>query len=82
MIAMQDEIELPIGYVLKWRGLKVPKTNLVNPATARRTIWLTHYLLPLLRRRARILAAKEPRAPFDPSFYEIDAAEGAIAVNG
>ena len=23
-IALQDEIELPIGYVLEWRGLKVP----------------------------------------------------------
>jgi hypothetical protein len=82
MIAMQDEIELPIGYVLKWRGLKVPRTNLVNPATARRTIRLTHYLLPLLRRRARILATKELRPPFDPSFYENEAGEEAIAVNG
>jgi len=81
MIAMQDEIELPIGYVLKWRGLKVPATNLVNPAATRRVIWLTHYLLPLLRRRARILAAKEPRAPFDPAFYELDAAERALVVN-
>jgi cation diffusion facilitator CzcD-associated flavoprotein CzcO len=82
MIAMQDEIELPIGYVLKWRGLKVPATNLVNPAATRRVIWLTHYLLPLLRRRARILAEKEPRAPFDPAFYELDAAEQqALAVN-
>ena len=31
MIALQDEMELPIGYVLKWRGLKLPTTNLVNP---------------------------------------------------
>jgi hypothetical protein len=82
MIAMQDEIELPIGYVLKWRGLRVPRTNLVNPASARRIIRLTHYLLPLLRRRARILAKKDLRAPFDPSAYGIDTDESAIAVNG
>jgi Flavin-binding monooxygenase-like len=81
MIVLQDEIELPIGYVLKWRGLKVPATNLVNPAATRRVIRMTHYLLPLLRRRARILAEKEPRAPFDPAFYELDAAERALAVN-
>ncbi len=82
MIAMQDEMELPIGYILKWRGLKVPKSHLVNPVSARRMIKLTHYLLPLLRRRDRILAEKEPRAPFDPAFYENEAADGALAVNG
>jgi hypothetical protein len=68
--------------VLKWRGLRVPRTNLVNPASARRIIRLTHYLLPLLRRRARILAKKDLRAPFDPSAYGIDTDESAIAVNG
>jgi Flavin-binding monooxygenase-like len=82
MIAMQDEIELPIGYVLKWRGLKIPTSNLVNPAATRRVIRLTHYLLPLLRRRARILAEKEPRAPFDPAFYGLETTENALAVNG
>lgn len=82
MIAMQDEMELPIGYILKWRGLKVPKTHLVNPVKTRRVIWLTHYLLPLLRRRDRILREKEPRAPFDPSPYEIEARESVLAANG
>lgn len=81
MIALQDEMELPIGYVLKWRGLKIPKTNLINPAATRRVIWITHHLLPLLKRRSRILAAKSPRPPFDPTPYTIDAGEGAIAVN-
>jgi len=80
MIALQDEMELPIGYVLKWRGLRIPATNLINPAATRRIIWLTHHLLPLLRRRARILAKKQPRAPFDPAPYEIDAAESTLAV--
>jgi len=40
-----------------------------------------HIMLPLLRRRARILNEKEPRAPFDPSFYEFEPTE-ALAVNG
>jgi hypothetical protein len=83
MIAMQDEMELPIGYVLKWRGLKVPSTHLVNPVSARRMIRVTHYLLPLLKRRARILARKDLRAPFDPSSYEIEATEtAALAAHG
>ena len=91
MVALQDQIELPIGYVLKWRGLKVPDSHLVNPAKAKRTMKFAHFLLPLLRRRARILATKEPRAPFDPSIYAVDAheieipvdeRENALAVNG
>ena len=81
MIKMQDEMQLPFGYILKWRGLKVPKSHLVNPVSARRMIKLTHYLLPLLKRRDRILAQKVPRAPFDPAVYEIETSESAIAVN-
>ena len=69
MIALQDEIELPIGYVLKWRGLKVPTTHLVDPASTRRVIWIAHKVLPLLKRRARIIAETQPRPPFDPSLY-------------
>lgn len=80
MIAMQDEIELPIGYVLKWRGLKVQSSQLVDPAATRRVIWLAHKLLPLLKRRARIIAETEGRPPFDPSLYEFEA-DSAVAVN-
>ncbi len=81
MIALQDEIELPIGYVLKWRGLKVPSTHLVDPAATRRVIWLAHKALPLLKRRARIIAEKHARPRFDPSQYEFDADAPAVAVN-
>jgi hypothetical protein len=59
----------------------VPKSNLVNPTSVRRMLRFSHFLLPLLRRRARILNEKEPRAPFDPSFYEFEPTE-ALAVNG
>jgi hypothetical protein len=91
MVELQDQIDLPIGYVLKWRGLKVPDSHLVNPVHAKRTMKFAHFLLPLLRRRARILAGKELRAPFDPSIYEtaereielaVDEHENALAVNG
>jgi hypothetical protein len=81
MMELQDDMEMPIGYVLKWRGFRLPKTNLVNPASVRRLMRFSSIFLPLLRRRARILNEKEPRAPFDPSFYEFDQAE-ALAVNG
>lgn len=81
MIGMQDEIDLPIGYVLKWRGLKAPTTHLVDPGSTRRVIWLAHKVLPLLKRRARIIAEKEPRAPFDPSLYGFDGPD-AVAVTG
>jgi len=81
MIALQDEIDLPLGYVLKWRGLKVPTTHLVDPGSTRRVIWLAHKVLPLLKRRARIIAEKHPRPPFDPSLYAFDGPDGAVAVN-
>jgi hypothetical protein len=81
MIAMQDEIELPIGYVLKWRGLKVPSTHLVDPASTRRVIWIAHKVLPLLKRRARIIAETYPRPPFDPSLYADDRQDDAVAVS-
>lgn len=81
MIAMQDEVELPIGYVLKWRGLRVQSSHLIDPGSTRRVIWLAHKLLPLLKRRARIIAETEGRPPFDPSLYEFDGGDGAVAVN-
>lgn len=80
MIALQDEMELPIGYILKWRGLKLPTSNLVDPAATRRVIRLAHHLLPLLERRSRILSEKAPRAPFDPTLYDIETEDRAIAV--
>jgi cation diffusion facilitator CzcD-associated flavoprotein CzcO len=82
MIALQDEIDLPIGYVLKRRGLRAPTTHLVDPGSTRRVIWLASRVLPLLKRRARIIGAKYPRPQFDPSQYEFDGPPGAVAVNG
>ena len=69
MIVLQDEMELPIGYVLKWRGLKVP-------------IWIAHRALPLLKRRARIIVETEGRPPFDASAYEHDGEQTPVAASG
>jgi len=81
MIAMQDELELPIGYVLRCRGLKIPTTHLIDPGATRRTIWFAHRMLPLLKRRARRIAETEGRPAFDPSRFELDGDEGPVAVN-
>jgi hypothetical protein len=59
----------------------VPSTHLIDPGATRRVIWLAHKVLPLLKRRARIIAAKYPRAPFDPSLYDFDGRDKAVAVN-
>jgi len=81
MIAMQDELELPIGYVLRCRGLQIPKTPLIDPGAARRTIWFAHRMLPLLKRRAHRIAETEDRPMFDPTRFEFDGDEGPVAVN-
>jgi len=81
MIAMQDELELPIGYVLRCRGLKLPTTHLIDPGATRRTIRFAHRMLPLLKRRAHRIAETEVRPVFDPSRFEFDGNEGPVAVN-
>jgi len=81
MIAMQDEMELPIGFILQWRGFKAPTSQLIDPGATRRTIWIAHKILPLLKRRSRILAKKDVRPPFDPSLYPFEGDKGPVAVN-
>lgn len=49
MIEMQDDLEHPIGAILKWQTEPLPETNLIDPGSAKRRMWLAHYLLPLLR---------------------------------
>jgi len=81
MIAMQDEMEMPIGYILRWRGFKVQSSHLIDPGSTRRTIWMAHRILPLLKRRSRVLAETVGRPPFDPSLYRFEGDDGAVAVN-
>lgn len=81
MIALQDEMELPIGFILKWRGFKVAPSQLIDPGATRRTIWVARKILPLLKRRSRLLAEKGVRPAFDPSLYPFEGDGDQVAVN-
>ena len=82
LIEMQAEMELPIGYVLKEQGMKLPTTPLIDPGAARREIRLANWTLWMFRKQAQRMAEKKPRPPFDPSLYEFEGNEGGpVAVN-
>lgn len=51
MIKLQDELEHPIGAILKWRNKPIPTTQFMDAESTRRRIALSHYLLPLLKRQ-------------------------------
>ena len=55
MIKMQDEMELPIGLVLKESGSPLPDTHLVDPIRSLRQMKIANYTLPLLLRKERRL---------------------------
>lgn len=69
MILLQDQMELPIGLVLKESGVKLPTTHLVDPHAAVRGIRRAKRMLPLLawkEKRLRKKFAKPPLRAFDP----------------
>ena len=59
LIELQDQIEHPIGAVLRWQGEPLPETNLVDPGAAKREIWASHHLLWVLKLQAARLAKRE-----------------------
>jgi hypothetical protein len=63
MIKMQDEMELPIGLVMKESGHKLPDSHLVDPIAALRRMKLAEYTLPLLLRRERKLRKRLKHTP-------------------
>ena len=63
LIRLQDEFAVPIGIVLKWAGETMPTTNSVNPALARRYVWLGQRTLPLLRLMGKMLSRNHKRVP-------------------
>ncbi len=64
MIQLQNEMELPIGLVMKESGAKLPTTHLVNPIKALRRMRVANYTMPLLLRRERRLRKKlKPQRP-------------------
>ncbi len=77
LINLQDQMELPIGLVLKESGARLPTTHLVDPHKALRQMRYAKYTLPLLLRKERKLrqrikpaAASVPIAtrPITPRF--------------
>ncbi len=71
MIKLQDEMELPIGLVLKESGYKLPETHLVDPIAALRRMRLANIFMPRLlkkerRLRKRVKPPKDPNIQFNP----------------
>jgi cation diffusion facilitator CzcD-associated flavoprotein CzcO len=71
MIYLQDQMELPIGLVLKESGYKLPDTHLVDPIAALRRMKIAKYLMPGLlkkerRLRKKIAARTTPKFEFHP----------------
>jgi hypothetical protein len=55
LIKLQDQMELPVGTVLKESGARTPSTHLLDPHKALRGMRLAQYTLPLLLRKERRL---------------------------
>ncbi|MBU2531850.1 MAG: NAD(P)-binding domain-containing protein [Alphaproteobacteria bacterium] len=75
MIRLQDEMEHPIGAVLKWRNNPIPKTQFMDTESTRRRIAISHYLLPLLKRQGERMLKQVPRERWTPA----DAPDGQSA---
>ena len=58
MINLQDEMELPIGLVLKESGHKLPKTHLLDPIASLRRMKIANYMLPRLIGKEKKLRKK------------------------
>jgi hypothetical protein len=58
MIQLQNQMELPIGLVMKESGQKLPKSHLVDPIKALRQMRIANYTMPLLLGRERRLRKK------------------------
>jgi hypothetical protein len=69
MMLAQDQMELPIGLVMKEAGVRLPTTHLIDPHAALRGIQRGKRLLPLLLWKERKLRKKlAPRGATPPVF--------------
>ena len=55
LVQLQEQMELPIGLVMKEAGARLPKTHLVDPHAALRHMRRARFTLPLLARKERKL---------------------------
>lgn len=58
IIELQNEMELPIGLVMKESGMKLPNSHLIDPISAIRQMKIAKYTLPLLIKKEKKLRAK------------------------
>jgi hypothetical protein len=71
IVKLQDEMELPIGLVMKNAGAKLPDSHLINPIAALRQMKIARFTLPLLLRREKKMRRKfagKPNLPGKISF--------------
>jgi hypothetical protein len=65
LVRLQDQMELPIGLVLKESGAKLPTTHLLDPHATIRGIRRARRMLPLLVQR-ELKMRKKLKAPVPP----------------
>lgn len=58
LVKLQDQMELPIGMVLKGSGAKLPTTHLIDPHAAMREMRRAKWLMPLLLWKEKRLREK------------------------
>jgi thioredoxin reductase len=58
IIKLQNEMELPIGLVMKHSGIKLPDSHLVDPISALRQMKIARYTLPMLLKKEKKLRKK------------------------
>ncbi len=58
MVKLQDQMELPIGLVLKESGSKLPDTHLIDPIKSLRQMKIAKFILPRLLKKEQKLRKK------------------------
>jgi hypothetical protein len=75
---VQDQMELPLGLVMKESGVRIPRTHLVDPHAAIRSIRRGKRMLPVLlwkEKRLRKKVASQAAMPpvgSSPAVQQID----------